>query len=68
MKLWTNNKFEGHWPVGTAAVVVAENAQDAVDYLNFFLCEAGLPPATTEQMEEMPLVEGQVNILSDGDY
>jgi hypothetical protein len=68
MKIWTNNKFEGHYPVGSAAVVVAETATDAADYLNLFLKEMGLPESTPEQFEEMPFVLGQVEILVDGNY
>lgn len=68
MKLWTNNKFEGFYPVGSAAVVIAETVEDATDYLSFFLNEIGLENAEIEDMKEMPLVNGQVRILCDGNY
>ena len=68
MKLWTNNEFKGHYPVGVGAVVVAETADDAADYLSMFLNKRGLPNAKAEQFKEMPFVDGQVTILSDGDY
>ena len=68
MKIWTNNKFEGHYPVGVGAVVVAEDAEDAAVYLSVFLHEVGLPDALSEEMEEMLFVEGQVSILADGNY
>ena len=68
MKLWANNKFKGFYPVGTAAVVVANNATDAADFLSMFLEEKGLDPAKVEDMEEMPFVDGQVSILCDGNY
>lgn len=67
MKLWTNNKFKGFHPVVTAAVVVADNATDAADFLSIFLEARGLEPAKVEDMEEMIFVEGQVRILCDGD-
>lgn len=68
MKLWTNNQFKGRYPVGTGAVVVADTAEEAADYLSLFLNEIGLPNAKIEHMEEMPFVDGQVRILCDGDY
>ena len=68
MKLWTNTEFEGHWPVGSGAVVVAETAESAADYLSLFLNERGLENAKVKDMEEMPLVDGQVKILCDGNY
>ncbi len=68
MKIWTNNEFAGHWPVGTAAVVVAETPEDAAEYLNMFLAERGLGPCEAKQFKEMPFEDGQVAILSDGNY
>lgn len=68
MKIWTNNKFEGHYPVGTAAVVVAQSADMAAEYLNLFLAERGLPETLPDHFVEMPHQEGQVAILCDGDY
>lgn len=68
MKLWTNKKFTGHWPVGTAAVVVAADATLAADYLNLFLAEQGLPDTKPEDFEEIPHKEGEVRILCDGNY
>ena len=68
MKVWTNNKFEGYWPVGTAAVVIAPSRDDAADYLNLFLAEKGLPMCSPEQFEELPFLDGQVSILADGNY
>jgi len=68
MKLWTNNEFEGYDPVGTAAVVVADTAEEAAEYLNMFLAEKNLPNTTADLMKEMPFVDGQVRILCDGDY
>lgn len=68
MKIWTNNKFEGHWPVGTAAVVIAETAKDACEYLNIELKKEGLRDANIEDMEELPQVEATIRILNDGAY
>lgn len=68
MKLWINTNFEGHYPVGVGAVVVADSADDAADYLSMFLNERGLPNAKADQFREMPFVGGQVEILADGNY
>ena len=68
MKLWTNTKFTGHCPVGTAAVVVAPTARQATDYLNLFLAEEGLEDAAPEDMEEVPFTDGEVRILRNGSY
>ena len=68
MKIWTNNKFKGFWPVGTAAVVVADTAKVAADYLSMFLQDKRLENAKEEDMVEFPFLEGHVRILRDGDY
>ena len=68
IKIWTNNKFEGHWPVGTAAVVIAETANDAATYLNDFLAEQGLPDTKGSDFVEMDFKDGQVSILCNGEY
>ena len=67
-RIWTNNKFEGYWPVGTAAVVIADTAEKAAGYLNFLLCERGLGKAKAEDMIEMEFEDGRVRILCDGNY
>ena len=68
MKIWTNNEFEGHWPVGSTAVVVAKNAQNAAEYLTSALIARGLKGAEEKDMKEVILGEGNVIILCDGDY
>lgn len=68
MKIWTNNEFQGFWPVGTAAVVIAPTPEQAADYLNLFLAELCLEDSTPEQFKEMEFEDGQVQILCDGNY
>lgn len=68
MKIWTNNKFTGYWPIGTAAVVVADSANSAATYLNCFLAEKGLDDCNEDQFEEMVIEDGNVVILNDGEY
>lgn len=70
MKVWTNNKFTGHYPVGTAAVVLAENAEAAAFYLALELEKWGLKAEDSkpEDFKEIPQKLGQVRILCDGNY
>ena len=69
MKVWTNNKFHGHYPVGTAAVVVAESEQMAAAVLNQKLLAHGLAAsATPEQFERLPTTHTLAVVLCDGNY
>lgn len=66
LKIWTNNKFQGIHPEnhhGTAAVVIAENAEEAAYFLSYFLNELGLEDAKVEDMEEVTFRDGEVVIL-----
>jgi hypothetical protein len=69
MKIFTCNKFDGHWPVGSAAVVRAETAAEAADKLNDVLQKEHslLPSASPSMMIELPETES-VRVLCDGDY
>lgn len=69
MKVYTCKSFSGHWPVGTAAVVVAETADDAADFLEHALEKIGLAQlVSNDEMIELSMKEGTVTILCDGDY
>lgn len=69
MKVWTNTKFEGHWPVGVAAVVVAETPQMAAAVLNQKLEAHGLSKtAVPDQFELLPTTHTLAIVLNDGDY
>ncbi len=70
MKVFTNNTFEGYYPVGTAAVVVAKTPEDAAMWLNNVLDNTfGLRgDVKPEQMHEVELKESAVHILCNGDY
>lgn len=69
MNVWTNTEFEGFWPVGVAAVVVADDAEEAALLLNDELKRVGLRPiANAKQFVRMPThIKGAV-ILNNGDY
>lgn len=69
MNIYTNKTFKGHYPVGSAAVVCAENANIAASELNKELARMGLNPDVSEgDMELMPRDTTMVRILHDGDY
>lgn len=69
LNVYTNNQFSGHYPVGTAAVVVAQNAEMAADILNIQLEDYGLPADAKEKdMNLVDLYGGNSVILCDGNY
>lgn len=69
MKTYTNNKFTGHYPVGTAAIVRASSPEEAALFLNGTLKQAGLDgDAKAEDMVEWPAKREVVRILVDGNY
>ncbi len=69
MKVWTNNKFHGRYPVGTAAVVVADTAGQAAELLAAELKQTGLLVTVTEdQFEQLPTDRNSVRVLCDGNY
>lgn len=43
MKVFTCDNFRGHWPVGTAALIVAESEIDAINQLIEECDNAGIP-------------------------
>lgn len=63
------NQFTGHYPVGTAAVVVAESQQHAAELLNQQLRRQGLPgDANSNMMVLVVQKTPQAVILCDGNY
>lgn len=63
------NQFTGYWPVGTAAVVVAESQSHAAELLNAQLLDMGLKgDATANTMALVMQASPQVVILCDGNY
>jgi len=63
--VYTCTDFRGHWPVGTAAVVVAQDETEARALLDSALAAQGLGGDYT--LTPLPLSPG-VCILADGDY
>ncbi len=69
-RIYLCTKFSGHYPVGCAAVVIADNAEIAAEILNGELrSNHGLNgDATAEMMEEVHPVGRTCYVLCDGDY
>lgn len=69
MPTWTITDFKGHWPVGCAAVVTAENTEMACRWLERELAARGLPQQIKPQ-QLVPVVTSTrwVRILNDGNY
>lgn len=65
--VYVSTDFEGHWPVGTAAVVVAATEHSARVFLRDAIIAAGLPdkPFTLRQIDT---TQSHAVILRDGDY
>lgn len=69
MKLYTNTTFKGYYPIRTAAVVIAENEEEAAKKLIQHLELIGLPqPEGRVMPEQMLLATNTVTILHDGNY
>lgn len=68
MKVYTCTDFEGYWPVGTAAVIVAESEAMAMARLLTMLASIKLPQDTALTLTEMDVDKAQVVILRDGNY
>lgn len=68
LKVYTCNSFSGHWPVGSAAVVIAESDEEAAKMLEERLSEIGLKQDIDESQMIQASTEKQVIILCDGDH
>jgi predicted RNase H-like HicB family nuclease len=69
MKTWTCTTFTGHWPVGTALVVTADNIELAIELVEKELAQHNLPQEIKpEQLIPLPTHHRHVKILRDGEY
>lgn len=66
LKVYYNTDFEGLWPIGVSAVVVAESETQAIDLLTEELQKRGLAYRGT--MHELDRTKPHALILQDGDY
>lgn len=69
-KVFAFTGFKGHWPVGTAALVIAEDMNEAARLLSDELADRGLGQIidVKEAVEVNPSAGKGVRILLDGDY
>lgn len=65
-RVFVCNDFHGHWPVGTAAVVLAANEVDARIYLSSELERRGLKASTFTLRDITDFLGAEV--LCDGNY
>ena len=69
MNVYTCNEFEGHWPVGTAAIVVANDKRQAVRLLKAELKKSGLEQEiSAKKLHLVSTVTPTVIVLRDGEY
>ena len=69
MKVWTYIGFEGHYPIGTAAVMVGDDRVSVIRKLNRQLKKQGLPgDARVKYLREVNTEVASCEILTDGDY
>ena len=68
MNVYTCNSFEGYYPVGTSAVVVANNVAEARQTLALELESIGLPQSDPLEMVRVGLSSKKVIVLQDGNY
>ena len=70
-QVFTFTGFGGHYPVGTAAVVVAKSKSEAIMLMDEQLSESGLPALDEQEGVKISLVDldvYQAIILLDGNY
>lgn len=68
MKFFTCTDHAGHWPVGVASIVLAEDEEEAWKQLSFALALKGLSGDKPFTLVEVPLTTKTAIVLNDGDY
>jgi hypothetical protein len=69
MKVFYNTEFDGHYPVGAAALVVAKDAKSAAKLLETQLGLVGLPQHIfVNDMVEVKTNKETTIMLNDGEY
>lgn len=70
MIVWIFKGFEGHYPVGTSAVVVAESEKEACALLDVELKTRKLPTLEGQNYVRyaIDLNVERVTVIQDGDY
>lgn len=65
-KLYVSTDHPGHWPVGTASIVIAPDEEHAREFLAAELEKRGLVGDFT--LRQLPIASGVCEVLRDGDY
>lgn len=69
MKVFYNDSFRGYYPVGSSAVLIADNQTEAAELLKLKLEQMGLKQnIDPSDIYEIDVMEKGVLILCDGDY
>lgn len=68
MRVFYSNDFRGFWPVGTAAVIVANDLNEAHVLLTSKLIGMGLGADQDFTVTELKTDSTNVVVLNDGDY
>lgn len=69
MKVFMCVEFKGHYPIGTAAVTVADDIECARRNFNEALKESGLPDLTSDdEITEIPTHSDYTVIMCEGNY
>lgn len=61
-------EFDGYYPVGAVALVVADDIHMALILVNEKLASMGLDTVTTKEIKQQDTTTRRVDILIDGDY
>lgn len=69
MNVYTHTGFTGHWPVPTAAVVVANSREEAAQLLSAALQDRGLAQEIDKaNFDQVEVGASAAIVLSDGEY
>lgn len=70
MTVYANTLFEGHWPSGVAAIVIANSPKEAALLLEIAIQEQKLPQQTVDHASfyVIDTTEPAAIILTDGSY
>jgi hypothetical protein len=71
MRVWVTTDFEGHYPVGTAGIVVAEDEARARRLMRDEIKRQGLSGkgfGKPFSLQEIPLTNARATVLLNGDY
>lgn len=68
LNVYVSTDFEGRYPVGVCAVVVASDIEEARQLLDYQIHEKRLPASPDLTITKIDLSEPSAEILLDGDY